>query len=127
MLMVGNCILGCVRYIRNVYTKICDFTRPYIFMAYDCMGIHYPTPVIGGEPWHLFVSMTHPDVGDIPVHINFENALNNNIPEKTNALICKYAEIPITTDLNIDDIVVEVMNGDGVVSSFRGDDIINRF
>ena len=112
---------------RNLWNRVKSFTEPYVYRMYDYFGIYYPRPTIGGEFWHLFVTMRHNEVGEIPVSIRFENALNEKLPEKTNALICKYGDIPITTDINIDDIIVEIMNGDGIVSEFRGDDIINRF
>jgi hypothetical protein len=131
MLMLGNFVLDFIRFIRTSWKNMIDLSRPYVLMAYDCMGIHY-SPVPGfasGESshWHLIVSMRHPEVGDIPVDSKFENALNTKIPAKASDLICKYADIPIESDMNIDDILVEIMNGDGEIRGFRGDDIINRF
>jgi hypothetical protein len=127
MLFLGNCILNFTKYMRNIWNRVKSFTEPYVYRMYDYLGIYYPRPTIGTESWHLFVTMRHIEVGEIPVSNRFENALNENLPEKTNSLICKYGDIPITTDINIDDIIVEIMNGDGIVSEFRGDDIINRF
>ena len=129
MLMLGNFILETIRLIRKSWKNMTNMATPYLLMAYDCMGIHY-VPVSGFEsssPWHLIVSMRHPEVGDIPVNSIFENALNTKIPAKTSDLICKYGDIPIESDINIDNILVEIMNGDGEIRGFRRDDIINRF
>lgn len=128
MLMLGNFILGIIRLVKTSWINMIDLSRPYVLMAYDCMGIHYTRNIISTtDHWHLIVSMRHPEVGDIPVDSKFENALNTKIPEKASNLICKYADIPIESDMNIDDILVEIMNGDGEIRGFRGDDIINRF
>jgi len=123
MLFLGNFILETIRFIRNM----AESTRPYVLMIYDCMGIRYTPVTSKNTPWHLIVSMRHPELGDIPTNEKFENALITHIPGKASDLICKYGDIPFEIDINIDNITVEIMNGDGEVRSFRGDDIINRF
>jgi len=127
MLMLGNFLLETIRFIRNM----AESTRPYVLMIYDCMGIRYASTSglesIKHTPWHLIVSMRHPEFGDIQVNEKFENALITHIPAKASDLICKYGDVPIESEINIDNIIVEIMSGDGEVRSFRGDDIINRF
>jgi hypothetical protein len=130
MLMVGNFILESVRFFRTACKNMYDLARPYILMAYDSMGIEYPRSLVSVSvsPWHLIVSIRHPEIGELPAPSSFEHALNSMVPAKTNDLLCKYGDIPMDDrNINIDDVYVEIMNGDGEVQSFRGDDIINRF